>query len=1562
MRFRAKITLTFLAIGIFSIGLLVAVSLFFNARQLESSTIALGDELAVSSAEVLSGYFQTRKAEMAAYAHMPLFRSMDWERIGPFLRAEQARHEGVYEKMLLGLPDYPGHYYITTEGNPYFGGLLSFDNASPEAKLKSIATRDYWLTTAGDNPDAEARVYVSNPMVSYFTGVRQIMVAASIVSEDGSKLLGMVSGSVAWAEIDRVLGGIQSTILQSFGKEARMVLISHDGTYIYHYDENKAIHLLVDAAGQPIANDIGENTTVAERITEEAVPEVAAAGRALLAKEAGNVSFYDETKRETMHLFYAPVNSAGYGLGIVVPDRVLMQPLRRFQHLVGLLAAVALGLIVFFSYLSGREATRPLDIIREKAVELSGGNWNAQIDYQGKDEFGILAASFNRMVDELQARDRTVTEAHERLLTILDGLDAGVYVADMQTYEIIFINRPIRDDFGDITGRLCWKHLHAGNDRPCPFCNNKYLVDENGRPTEVYTKEELNSVTGCWYYVQDRAIEWVDGRIVRLHIATDITEKKEAEEALRQSEERLKLAMSGANDGVWDWDLRTDKVLFDSRYYTMAGYEPGEFPGAFDEWKKRLHPDDKRQTLAAVEEYLEGKRDIYDVEFRLRRKDGEYMWIRGRGKAVEHDAEGKPSRFVGTHSDISELKQVEEALRQSQTHLRTVFETIPDLMWLKDPDGVYISCNARFERFFGAPEAEIVGKTDYDFVARDLADLFRENDRAAIATGGPRRNEEEVTFADDGHRELLETVKTPVYDPDGHLIGVLGVGRDITERKLAEEALRESEDKYRMLFEMADDAIHILDGLVMVECNPRALAMFGCEAREEMVGRSVLEFFPRSQPDGRDSEEKVRGYLEAAQEGRPQNFYLRTVRKDGTFVELDVHMDRIILGGKTYVQSVSRDITEQRKHEEERGRLISIFEATSDLVSIAMPGDGLVYLNSAGRRMLGLGDDEDTSKMTPQSAHPPWAAKILLEEAFPYAIAHGMWKGETALLGPDGSEIPVSQVITAHKDVDGNVDYFSTIIRDISEQKRAQEALRNSERSYRELFHNSKDAIFVHDPETGQILDVNKTTCEMFGYPLEEVKKLSIADLSLGKPPYSQAEALERVRGAGTEGPQEFEWLAKHRNGRLIWVDIVLVRAVVTGAERVLVFAHDITDRKRAQEELVHLRNYLSNIIDSMPSILVGVDTEGRVTQWNKTAQQTTGIPAGSALGRSLLDVFPQMTSEIEIIAESIRTRQARHLQKRPRPSMEGTSFEDITVYPLVSNGVEGAVVRIDDVTDKVRMEEMMIQSEKMLSVGGLAAGMAHEINNPLAGMIQTASVLAQRLSVDLPANVQAAGEAGTSIDAVRAFMEARQVPEMLAHIRESGNRAAKIVANMLSFARKGDSTFLDHNLAELLDQSLELAGSDYDLKKQFDFRQIEIIREYEEDLPAVPCESGKIQQVLLNILRNGAEAMQEGSRHEAEQGTRSGPRFVLRLAHEREAGMVRLEIEDNGPGMDEATRRRIFEPFFTTKPTDQGTGLGLSVSYFIITENHGGRMSVESTPGRGTRFIIRLPVQRRQT
>ena len=192
--------------------------------------------------------------------------------------------------------------------------------------------------------------------------------------------------------------------------------------------------------------------------------------------------------------------------------------------------------------------------------------------------------------------------------------------------------------------------------------------------------------------------------------------------------------------------------------------------------------------------------------------------------------------------------------------------------------------------------------------------------------------------------------------------------------------------------------------------------------------------------------------------------------------------------------------------------------------------------------------------------------------------------------------------------------------------------------------------------------------------------------------------------------------------------------------------------------------------------------------------------------------------------------------------------------------------------------------------------------------------------------------------------MEARGIVERLDRIRESGTRAAEIVSNMLSFARKGDAIVSSYEVSELLDKCIGLAASDYDLQKKYDFRQIEIVREYEDDLPLVPCDAGRIQQVLLNLLRNGAEAMQEqGAPPNAAEGredqslaTSEGARFVLRVAYERDRAGVRIDVEDNGPGIAKGEREQLLLRGVRGDERVEGHGLGLAIVLEIVSAYHG--------------------------
>ncbi len=511
-------------------------------------------------------------------------------------------------------------------------------------------------------------------------------------------------------------------------------------------------------------------------------------------------------------------------------------------------------------------------------------------------------------------------------------------------------------------------------------------------------------------------------------------------------------------------------------------------------------------------------------------------------------------------------------------------------------------------------------------------------------------------------------------------------------------------------------------------------------------------------------------------------------------------------------------------------------------------------------------------------------------------------------------------------------------------------------------FYGSPTATCITNLENGEFVDVNESFQQLSGYSRDELIGKTSVDLRFWPDREARKTLLPNLIKNRITLKDESPF--RRKTGEL---RTGLFSGAITQIDSkpcILGMIIDITDIKKNQEELRRLRQLLSNIFDSMPSTLIGVDQEGLVSQWNLEAEKTTGVNSKEALGRVLTDVFPQLSGEMGMVQEAI-SEQKRKTEKKVSRQRDGkTSYEEVTVFPLISDGVDGAVIRVDDITERVRIEEMMIQSEKMLSVGGLAAGMAHEINNPLAGILQNVQVIMNRISGSMSKNKKIAQECGTTMNAIEAYMEKRDIFMMFDAVVESGKRAAKIVENMLSFSRKTDAQFNLHHLGELLDDTVELAEKDYDLKKKYDFRQIKIEREYNANVPKVFCEGSKIQQVFLNILKNGAQAMAEGKGRTSDdrqlktegESEISDPRLTLRVMPDGE--MARIEIEDNGPGMDEATRKRAFEPFFTTKGVGIGTGLGLSVSYFIITENHGGTITVESTPGKGEKFIIRLPIQ----
>ncbi|MCP1417409.1 PAS domain S-box-containing protein [Pseudomonas laurylsulfativorans] len=393
----------------------------------------------------------------------------------------------------------------------------------------------------------------------------------------------------------------------------------------------------------------------------------------------------------------------------------------------------------------------------------------------------------------------------------------------------------------------------------------------------------------------------------------------------------------------------------------------------------------------------------------------------------------------------------------------------------------------------------------------------------------------------------------------------------------------------------------------------------------------------------------------------------------------------------------------------------------------------------------------------------------------------------------------------------------------------------------------------------------------------------------------------------------------------------------------------EVQVRSKIEKKLTGFQNYLNSIIDSMPSALIALDEQLYVTQWNQEASALSGTRLDEALNQPIFLAFEPLKPFLPQLKQTVEQHTVAKIERVTWLKDDEPRHYALTFYPLMGGAGRGVVIRIDDITQRLSLEEMMVQSEKMLSVGGLAAGMAHEINNPLGAILHNVQNIRRRLSSDLPKNLEVAEQAGIELATVNQYLQIREVPQLLDGIQQAGARAAKIVTHMLSFSRRSTRQMAPCDLPALIDQAVEIAGNDFDLAIGFDFKGQAIIRQFDPALGPVPGTANELEQVLLNLLKNAAQAI-----HQREDDGEPG-RIILRTR--LNPPWAEIQVEDNGIGMSESVRKRTFEPFFTTKEIGQGTGLGLSVSYFIITNNHKGQMEVQSTRGQGTCFTLRLPL-----
>jgi PAS domain S-box-containing protein len=391
--------------------------------------------------------------------------------------------------------------------------------------------------------------------------------------------------------------------------------------------------------------------------------------------------------------------------------------------------------------------------------------------------------------------------------------------------------------------------------------------------------------------------------------------------------------------------------------------------------------------------------------------------------------------------------------------------------------------------------------------------------------------------------------------------------------------------------------------------------------------------------------------------------------------------------------------------------------------------------------------------------------------------------------------------------------------------------------------------------------------------------------------------------------------------------------------------AREITIRSSIESQLTHTRSILNNIIDSMPSALFTLDNNGYIIQCNQQAADWLGCERQPLVGKRLSNYIKELNDFNSLINQSLKESCVNKIERLTLSLPIGTFPADIALYPLKDHSLKGLVIRIDDISQREKMEEVIMQTEKMKSVGGLAAGMAHEINNPLGAILQGVQNIQRRIKVDNEKNQEIATAHHLDLNAMSGYLEQRQVTKFINNIQDAGKRAASIVANMLQFSRGDQQQLSQTFVKELIERSLNLARADLELKS------ISIHLSNMDDTLLFYCIPSELEQVILNLLQNSAHALSNYN-----PGNNWTPQ--IHISAEQNESNTYIKVRDNGPGMSKEIRRRIFEPFFTTKDIGAGTGLGLSVSYFIITAHHHGQLDIESKRDEGACFTLTIPNQ----
>ncbi|MDR3674261.1 MAG: PAS domain S-box protein [Acidobacteriota bacterium] len=1257
-------------------------------------------------------------------------------------------------------------------------------------------------------------------------------------------------------------------------------------------------------------------------------------------------------------------------------------------------------------------------------------------------------------------RDITERKWTERMLQeyekVVEGTDELIVVVD-RDYRHLLANRAFLDRAGlereDVVG--CPVSEVVGRELFERIVKEKMDECFQGKVVRYEAKRQYPKLGERDIFASYFPIEGDNGVDRLACVMQDITERKRAEEALRESERKFRRFAETITEVFWTADHPLTKMLYVSpsyeRVWGRSCASLYENPGSFLE---AIHPQDRERVLASLGARKNSQ--PFEHEYRIVQPDGVVRWIWDRGFPARDEPGGR-TWWVGVAQDITERKQAQEALLAERHLLHTVMDNLPDLIYFKDREGHFTRINLGHAKSFGLSHpSEAVGKTDFDFHTPEHAQEAWRDEQEIIRTGLPLVNKEEKIVRQDGRVTWVSTTKMPLRDPNGNIIGTFGVSRDITQRKQAEEALKENEEKYRSVVLNIPDVVWTMDSdghIIFVTPNIQKLSGFTAEE----VYRGGFDLLIDTMHS--DDVQKIQNAIKAVfRDRQPRNVEYRGRCKNGEYIWVQARaVGAFEKNGKWFVQGLLSDITERKRAEEalrqSEGKYRALVTNIPDVVW-TMDSELRITFISKNIEMMSGFSIEDVNQngfdLYISSIHPDDVHKVkdglraLFAEGRPYDVEcrmqhkSGKWmwvhdrahstyekdgiryadgllsditerkraeeeilfktallegQSETAIDGilvvDDEDHIVLAnkqfglnfgvpdELLSTQDDlivrkyvkdqvedpsafvesvnylnshwkeksndelkfkngkvfdrysaplVDSNGRHRGRIwyIRDITDRKREQKAILESEERYRTLFENAPVGIYRTTPD-GRILAGNPALIRMLGCSsFEELARCDLNSIYFD-PEYPRDRFTALLEERGEVAALESSW--RRPDGNILHVR-ENARAVRDASGKLLYYegtVEDITERMRTEDE--HVR--LVTAIEQSAEAVVITNPQGTIEYVNPAFTRITGYTRAEAMGQnpSILKSGNQDEAIYQQLWETILQGNTWHGEIINRRKDGSLYTEQMSITPVRSarGEITHFIATKQDITARKQLEQQFAQAQKMEAVGRLAGGVAHDFNNLLTIINGYAQLLTERSAAEDPRR------------------------SMFEEILTAGERAASLTRQLLAFSRRQvmEPRILDlnHVLADTEKMLRRLIGEDVDLGTK-----------YEAALGHVKVDPGQIEQVIMNLAVNARDAMPEGGKLFIETSNvdvdedyaRSHPNI-------RPGKYVMVVVSDTGCGMDKETQAHVFEPFFTTKERGKGTGLGLATVYGIVKQS-GGFIWVYSEPGKGTAFKIYFP------